>query len=184
MKRLIPILALVLAAGCSGHSDLPPGAGASPAPLPPPITESAPVLPEPRKAADEKPLAGGLEFTASAEPAVLPRGKTLNVSMELRNTGQDMQILVFPTGQDFDLEARRVQNGVVARDTAWSWAAGKMFTMIFRQIPLRGGKSLKFTATWDGSANGETLPRGEYEIIAFTASKPRLQAAPFRVILK
>jgi hypothetical protein len=179
MKRFFPIGVLILAAGCNGRSVLPPGAGASPDPLPPPISVPATESPE----SSDKPVAGALAFTAAANAKTMRRGQTLSIAMQLRNTGKTAQALDFPSGQDFDLQVRRVENGKVVDDPVWTWSMDKMFTMVFRQVTLRPSQTLNFSATWDGTASGTTLPRGEYEISAFTASNPRFEAPPIRLTL-
>lgn len=179
MKRLFPLAALVFAAGCNGGSALPPGAGASPDPLPPPISVPAAEAPE----SGTKPVSGALAFTATAKAKTLRRGQTLALTMQLRNTGKTPQNLDFSSGQDFDLQVRRVENGKVENDPAWTWSMDKMFTDVYRQVALRPNQSLNFSATWDGTASGTQLPRGEYEISAFTASTPRFVAPPIRVTL-
>lgn len=179
MHRLLFLAGLTLIAGCRANSMTPPGVGASPGPLPPPISAPAPAP----SATDAKPAASVLVFEASANAKTLRRGQTLTILMKISNSGKATQTLEFTSGQRFDLQAWRVQNGVVSKDASWTWSMDKMFIQSLSSVEVRPGQALEFTATWDGTT-GEALPRGEYEISAYLTATPQLIAPPFRVTLE
>ncbi|HEX8551151.1 MAG TPA: BsuPI-related putative proteinase inhibitor [Abditibacteriaceae bacterium] len=189
MKKLFPLALLVCVAGCRVKGDLPPGVGASPRPLPPPVvvapveengtapTDTTPTGTVRPEETDNSKSSAGLKFTVAANRTAMRRGDTVLFTMTLRNEGKEEAKLVFNSGQDFDIRARRVGS----QETAWSWSMNKMFTEALRNVSLAPTRSLVYTATWDGTAGGTRLPRGEYEIVAFTASRPQIESAPIKI---
>ena len=182
MKPFFLIALVLVLAGCNSRSDLPPGTGASPGPLPPPLTQPAAQPGVDTSSGDIAKSADGLVCEAKPSTTTLRRGQTLTVAITVTNSGKTTKSLQFSSGQQFDLQARRVQNGVIAKEPAWTWSMDKMFIQSLSTVEIRPGQKLNFTATWDGTA-GDPLPRGEYEISAFITANPRLTAPPFRITL-
>ena len=166
MKKLLPFALLFLVAGCRVKGTLPPGVGAKPDPLPPPISV-------PPVEATPATQPSSLQWSASSDRKTLRRGQTLRLEMRLLNAGKEKQLARYTSGQDFDLQVRRAGE----KETAWTWSMDKMFTDALRDITLRPGESQKFSATWDGTSGGTRLPRGNYIITAISSSQPAPKAA-------
>lgn len=81
-------------------------------------------------------------------------------------------MLVFPSGQDFDLLLRNDKGEVV-----YQWSAGKFFPEAVRRLPFGPGeKNFAFSVPLSDK-EGKPLAVGRYVAEAWLATQPRSYAA-------
>jgi hypothetical protein len=108
------------------------------------------------------PRAGEMSFTVSLDAARYAADSDLTARLTLRNTTADAVNLVFPSGQDYDLEIINDRGDVV-----YHWARGKAFTMIYREEKFGPGER-----NWSVTAPLAGLPPGHYRARAHLATSP------------
>jgi hypothetical protein len=112
-------------------------------------------------------------YTINLMPSPGPRQtQKLTARLTLRNTGWEPAMLVFPSGQDFDLLLRNDKGEVV-----YQWSAGKFFPEGIRRIPFGPGeKNFAFSAPLIDK-EGKPLGAGRYVAEAWLATQPQSYAA-------
>jgi len=105
-----------------------------------------------------------LSFTVALDSARYAPGSTLGVRLTLRSTNPDPLTLTYPSGQTYDLKIFD-ESG----KTVYTWSAGRVFIMIFRQEKFGPGeRSYGVTVPL-----GE-LPPGRYRVQAYLTTNPQL----------
>ncbi len=170
MKQLSLFAALLLGGallgGCRAKTSL-PGAGNGDPTNAPVISVPVPMKKPPVTAPD-------LLVTARATKAQWSVGESVELQIEVKNTSEKVQILGFNSGQRFDFSATREGE----TEPIWSWARNKRFIQSLRTEELSPGKSLQFSAQWEGAAPGR------YTINAVITANGRLKAEPFSVVVQ
>jgi hypothetical protein len=112
-------------------------------------------------------------YTINLMPSPDPRQtQRLTARLTLRNTGWEPAMLVFPSGQDFDLLLRNDQGEV-----AYQWSDGRFFPEAVRRLPFGPGeKNFAFSVPLSDK-EGKPLAAGRYVAEAWLATEPRSYAA-------
>ena len=162
--------------GCN-KGNLPPGVGASPDPLPPPVV----VPPVDNTDTKSVPSTKALAWAIKTPKNVYRRGEAIPFTMTIKNGTDKPHTMEFSSGQNFDIEVRRVAGG----DPVWNWAHDKMFTMMLQTQTLRPGESRVFTATWEQDDNRRfSVGRGDYSVRARLTVGEGLWSEPITVTLQ
>jgi intracellular proteinase inhibitor BsuPI len=106
-----------------------------------------------------------IDLMPSPEPRKAPN---LTARLTLRNTGLEPAMLVFPSGQDFDLLLRNDKGEVV-----YQWSAGKFFPEAIRRVPFGPGEKNFALSVPLTDKEGKPLTAGRYVAEAWLATQPR-----------
>jgi len=122
------------------------------------------------------PEAGGVlpGVSLSVFPNPVSRGGRARLEISIRNTtGRDLMYLT-PSGQHFDVSARR--DGKVV----WTWSRGRFFTAAVMRRTLKAGEIRRLQAEWDLKGDdGKPAPAGRYKLTAWlTISGNRKPESP------
>ncbi|MBI4874618.1 MAG: hypothetical protein HY822_08295 [Acidobacteria bacterium] len=102
-------------------------------------------------------------------PPVDPRRVVpeLTARLSLRNGTETPLEVVFPSGQNYDLEIRNARDELLHR-----WSDGRAFTMIFRRETLAPGQERNYLiAVPLGDKDGKPFPDGRYTAEAWFATE-------------
>jgi hypothetical protein len=94
-------------------------------------------------------------------------GDAVHFRLKAENTGNDLLILRFPTGQRFDFQVTD-QRG----NTLWSYSEGRVFTQAVGEVELAPGQTVEFSEEWEAEESGTYIVRGW--LTTFEA-EPRVQ---------
>lgn len=114
-------------------------------------------LPQPTPAAQ---IQQSVEVGLSTPQTEYPAGAPIELTLSIRNTGDETVRLQMRTGQLFDF--------IVQRDgqEVWRWSQGRAFTQALTQLVLLPNEMRGFTVRWDGTDNsGARVPPGTYTLI-------------------
>jgi uncharacterized protein (DUF58 family) len=114
--------------------------------------------------------AGRLRLELSISKPVYVVGEPVEARLVARNEGDVPLRVQFGSAQRFDLIVRR--RGALV----WRWSHDKAFAQVVREVTLRPGESLAFSAPWGQvDLQGRRAEPGEYEIVgAFLGRGPDL----------
>jgi hypothetical protein len=110
-----------------------------------------------------------IDLMPSPEPRKAPN---LTVRLTLRNTGWGPALLLFPSGQDYDVLLRNDKGEVV-----YQWSAGKFFPEVVRRLPFGPGEKNFAISVPLTDKDGKPLAAGRYVAEAWLATQPRSYAA-------
>jgi len=121
---------------------------------------------------------GGREwgFTVALNEANYTVGQSIVARLSLRNTKGKPVKLVFPSGQDYDIQIRDTRGQVV-----YTWSASRSFLQAIREVEINGEKN--WLVRLDMGSDGLNLPPGSYTLNGTLAvSGGRIEATvPFTV---
>jgi parallel beta-helix repeat protein len=107
----------------------------------------------------------GLELSITIKKRIITIGETINISLTLKNIGNDTVTLVFPTSQMFDVYL------CIDRRPILAWSHDKFFLMMVLEITLHPGETFNQTLQWNfyryDQQSGEYIPPkpGHYELM-------------------
>lgn len=115
-------------------------------------------------------------FTVALNESAFTAGSPLLVRLSLRNTRGKPVKLVFPSGQDYDVQIRDARNQVI-----YTWSASRSFIQLVREVEINGEKN--WLVRLEPGADGLNLPPGTYTLTGILAtSSGRIEATvPFSV---
>jgi hypothetical protein len=96
-----------------------------------------------------------------------PSVPVMTARLTLRSTRRDPVLLVFPSGQNFDLVLRNESGDIVFR-----WSDGRFFTEIFRREKFGPGERNFALLVPLADREGNPLPPGKYVAEAWLATEP------------
>lgn len=111
--------------------------------------------------------------TASAVQTAPGAGEPLDITIEVKNTGDTAQTLHFTSGQQFDVEAFKPGE----KTSVWQWSADYRFIQVLRDKVVAPGASLSYKAKWPAP------PAGKFSMQAKVTANGGLKAAPFDVTI-
>lgn len=110
----------------------------------------------------EKVKEGGLEFSMALPEGDFKVGKSIPVSLLVKNVGSQIEILHYNTGQRFDVEVKDS-----AGKALWRWSQGQVFAQSLEQTKLKPDDSEDDEAVWSQKdAVGNQVPAGSYTLTA------------------
>lgn len=99
---------------------------------------------------------GGVTMTFRIDPAVVKRGRSVQLSLNLKNnTGTD-ETLRFPSTQKYDFWVERDGEEV------WRWSDGMVFAQVLTRDRIPGQGGLSFTESWEATEVGEFAAFAEF----------------------
>lgn len=115
-------------------------------------------------------------FTIALNESSFTTGAPLLVRLSLRNTKGKPVKLVFPSGQDYDVQIRDSRNQVI-----YTWSASRSFIQVVREVEIDGEKN--WLVRLEPGSDGLNLPPGVYTLTGSLAtSGGRIEATvPFSV---
>jgi len=88
-------------------------------------------------------------------------GAPVQMTLNVRNTGDQAIRLQMPTGQMYDFVVQN-SNG----QEIWHWSNGRAFTQSVTQVAVPAGETRSFTVTWNQQDDqGNQVPPGSYTIV-------------------
>ena len=156
MKPVVLLLSVGLSAGLALPASAQNGAGT------PPLTPNMTV-----------PLPQALKVQSNAQPGTLTTsqalyrpGQPVRMTFRVVNTSGKAVTYNFGTGQRYDFTAASADGTQV-----WDWAQGKRFNQNLSVVHLAPGKSLTYTALWNGrNLSGRPIAPGTYMLSAHLTS--------------
>lgn len=140
-------------------------AGAQSGASTPSITPNSPV-PVPQSLKLGKDAQPGAVLT---DKAAYKRGQPVRLTFRVTNTSDKPVRYQFPSGQRFDAFVKNEAGAEI-----WKWSEGRMFAQSLRAVSLPPGKSLVYTAVWNGRDRaGRPAPSGKYTVSANLTTENR-----------
>lgn len=125
-------------------------------------------------------VAGEVEMHAASDKKFYKSGEMVKFTMTAINQDDRAREVVFPSGQSFDITITPHQ----ASTPRWDWSRGQAFTMMVRQVSLKPGETMSFSADWNQHNNeGSEMPRGDYDVQVRLTSQAAVLAPVFTIRL-
>lgn len=171
---------LLILAGACGGDDSPAATGspAGSATASPTSSEAAPSstaageTPAPEPATPQPTLgpsfapgctAVGLTSELDLGTQQFPLGQPIPVTMTLKNCGDNVVRLFYPSGQRYEFYAEN-DSGV----EVWRWSTNQVFDQTLGEEQIAVGESVVYKETWDQlDTKVRQVPAGRYKIFAF-----------------
>ncbi len=114
----------------------------------------------------------GLEISLQLSKSEIASGKSVDMTLFVKNTTNLPLALRFNDGQIFDFRAFSTMTASPQDFIIWNWAHDQFFTQALWQLELTPGETKSYTVSWDGKGNDGTSQIGTFHIAASLVSRP------------
>jgi hypothetical protein len=106
----------------------------------------------------------GLTSELDVGPALFPLGQPIPIAMTLKNCGDNIVHLFYPSSQRYEFYAQN-DSGL----EVWRWATNQVFDQAKGEEQIAVGQSVVYKETWDQlDTKRKQVPAGRYKIFAFS----------------
>jgi hypothetical protein len=106
----------------------------------------------------------GLTSDLDLGTAQFKPGEPIPITMTLKNCGDNVVHLFYPSGQRFEFYAQN-DSGV----EVWRWSTGQTFDQAKGEEQIAVGQSVVYKQTWDQlDSKARQVPAGRYKVFAFS----------------
>lgn len=130
--------------------------------------------------------AGSIQVRAAVAASSFAVAVPIAVTISIKNTASTAVSVVFPSGQRYDVIARRPRG-----DEVWRWSHDRAFIQVVQTVALNPGEELTYRVTWDQrDLQGRQVDPGVYELVAVFlgqvagARQPQLTLPPLTITIR
>jgi len=129
---------------------------------------------------------GSLQVRAAVPASSFAVGVPIAIALSIRNAAPVPVSVLFPSGQRYDVIARRPRG-----DEVWRWSHDRAFIQVVQTVRLSPGEELAYRVTWDQrDLQGRQVDPGTYELVAIFlgqvegSTRRQLTLSPLTITIK